>query len=109
MRAVRDGVDSPKETELRLLIVRHGFLEPQVQCPVDDGEVLLHLDLGWPDHRVGLEYDGAVHLDRDRHSHDLARHNRLRAAGWTVLQVDVWGLARPRRLLEHLRTVLQPA
>lgn len=34
LRAVRDGVDRPKETELRLLVVRLGFPEPQVQCPV---------------------------------------------------------------------------
>lgn len=39
-------------------------------------------------------YDGAVHLDARTHSYDLPRHNRLRQAGWVVIQVDARGLTR---------------
>ena len=57
----RDGVQSPKETELRLLLRRQGWPEAVVQCPVVSraGNVVAHLDLGWPEYRVGVEYDGA--------------------------------------------------
>jgi hypothetical protein len=104
LRAARDGVDSPKETELRLLIVARGFPEPRVQCPVSDtaGTIFASLDLGWEEWRSGLEYDGAVHREAEQHSRDLARHNRIRGAGWTVLQVDVWGLLRPGPFIREL-------
>lgn len=103
LRDARDGVDSPKETELRLLIQDAGFPEPRTQCPVVlDGRVIAKLDLGWEDCRVGVEYDGAVHLDRRQHSHDLDRHNGIRMADWTVLQVDRRLLARRDQLIERL-------
>jgi hypothetical protein len=98
-----DGVHSPKETELRLLVIGGGFPRPLTQCPVMlDGRVIARLDLGWEQYRVGLEYDGAVHRERDRHSKDLDRHNGIRVAEWTVLQVDARLLSRPDRLLDRL-------
>ncbi|MGF1647690.1 MAG: hypothetical protein ACFCVF_12330 [Kineosporiaceae bacterium] len=107
LRAARDGVDSPKETELRLLVVGAGFPEPQTQCPVVlGGRIVARLDLGWPDHRAGLEYDGAVHLERRQHSWDLDRHNAIRAACWRVLQADQRLLDRPADLLARLALVV---
>ncbi len=107
---VRDGVDSVKESELRLLLARQGIEEPVVQCPVRiDGpgtRIIARLDLGWPHHRVGVEYDGRVHLELHQHSRDLVRHNLIRAAGWTVLQVDARGLRRPEPILAQLRALL---
>ncbi len=93
----RDGVDSPKETELRLLALRCGFPEPDVQHAVVDrtGRIVARLDLGFATYRAGLEYDGQVHLDRHQHSRDLQRHNLLRDLGWTVLQIDSRLLANP--------------
>jgi len=103
LRAARDGVGSPRETLLRLLVIRHGFEEPTVQCPVElAGRVMARLDLGWPEHRVGLEYDGQVHLERRQHSRDLVRHNRIRAAGWDVLQVDAHAFGHPEEFLAQL-------
>lgn len=100
----RDGVDSPRETQLRLLVLGRGFPEPVVQCPVADrrGEVFARLDLGWPQWRTGLEYDGAVHREYAQHSRDLARHNRIREAGWFVVQVDSRALSRPEAFIRQL-------
>jgi very-short-patch-repair endonuclease len=103
LRDARDGVDSPKETELRLLIQDAGFPEPRTQCPVVvDGRVVARLDLGWEEYRAGAEYDGAVHLERRQHSIDLDRHNGIRVAGWNVLQVDQRLLRRRDRLVDRL-------
>lgn len=104
LRAARDGVDSPKETELRLLVVRFGFPEPCVQCPVVgmDGTIIASLDMGWRRRMTGLEYDGAVHLEAHQHSCDLSRLNEVRSTGWHVLQVDKYGLRRPGRWLRQL-------
>ncbi|MGF1663301.1 MAG: hypothetical protein ACFCVG_12700 [Kineosporiaceae bacterium] len=110
LRDARDGVDSPKETELRLLVIAAGFPEPRTQCPVTfGGRVVAHLDLGWEEHRAGAEYDGAVHLERRQHSWDLNRHNGIRVAGWTVLQVDQRLLDRPETLLARLAVVVPRA
>lgn len=99
----RDGVDSPKETELRLLITGAGFPEPRTQCPVHwNGRVVAHLDLGWQEYRAGAEYDGAVHRERRQHSLDLDRHNGIRVAAWRVLQVDQRLLDRQETLLARL-------
>ena len=73
----------------------------------DDGAFVARLDLAWPDRRVAVEYDGAHHRDPRQHSLDLARHNRLRALGWTVLQVDARVLARPQELFRQLAGLLR--
>lgn len=107
LRDARDGVDSPKETELRLLITGAGFPEPRTQCPVIlDGRVVAHLDLGWEEYRAGAEYDGRVHREARQHSRDLDRHNGIRLARWTALQVDERLLSRPDALLARLALVV---
>jgi very-short-patch-repair endonuclease len=98
------------ETRLRLTVLAAGLVEPDVQCPVSvDGHVVARLDLGWPDLRLGVEYDGAVHRERRQHSRDLARHNGFRAMDWTVFQVDARLLERPRDWLTDLVTLVPPA
>jgi very-short-patch-repair endonuclease len=104
IRQARDGAESVRETLLRLLIVQHGFVEPELQVEVHDvdGTLIARLDMAWRDERAAAEYDGAVHRDDGRHSSDLVRHNRLRGRRWRVLQVDKEGLARPARFLDAL-------
>ncbi|MFC5380513.1 hypothetical protein [Aquipuribacter nitratireducens] len=110
---VRDGVDSPPESELRLIAVDAGLPAPVVQCPVRDraGKVVARLDLGWPELRAGAEYDGLDHLDRDRQTVDIRRHNELRDLGWRVLQVNSPMMKGPRAALigQLQRVVLGPA
>ncbi|MGF1661055.1 MAG: hypothetical protein ACFCVG_01045 [Kineosporiaceae bacterium] len=105
----RDGVQSPKETDVRLLLRRRGWPDPVVQCPVTSpgGVLVAHLDLGWPQFRVGVEYDGAVHRDRAQHGRDLERHNGIRLAGWLVLQVGIRLLRRPDRLCAELEELVR--
>lgn len=101
--------ESLPESALRLLLHDAGLPPPRPQLDVhdDDGCFVARLDLGWAWARVGLEYDGAHHRERRQHSRDLARHNRLRALGWVVLQVDADALAHPGALLAQLRDLLR--
>lgn len=97
--------ESPRESLLRLAVLRAGLPAPVPQWEVRwNGRFVARLDLAWPDERVALEYDGAHHRERDQYGRDLARHNALRAAGWVVFQVDAvqWS-----RLDEILRLVAQ--
>ncbi len=71
MRQLRDtlelvdgGAESPRETELRLLLVRAGLPRPVTQIPVADnaGRIVRRIDMGWPHWMVGVEYDGEQHF-----------------------------------------------
>jgi len=100
--------ESPRESDLRLLLHDAGLPAATPQHEVRDaqGRFVARLDLAWPAARVAVEYDGAHHRVAGRHSADLARHNRLRALGWTVLQVDGRALGAPDELLHLLRVLL---
>jgi len=92
MRALRKaldladgGAESPKETELRLLVVRDGLPRPVTQVPVGRRRV----DMGWPQWKVGVEYDGAHHwTDPRQHRRDIDRLAELMARGWLIVRVS---------------------
>jgi very-short-patch-repair endonuclease len=107
VRDARDGAESVRETLLRLLVVHEGFAEPELQLEVHDsaGAFVARLDMAWREARAAAEYDGAGHREPARHAADLQRHNRLRALGWRVLQVDASGMARPGGFLRQLAEI----
>lgn len=87
---IREGVDSPMETDLRLWVVSRNLPEPAVHpavyCPTIDRT--LHPDLGYPKAKLALEYEGDHHrTSEEQWADDIDRVNALRAAGWTVLRV----------------------
>jgi hypothetical protein len=84
------GAASPKETWLRLLLIRAGYPRPQTQIPVlsADGRRQYYLDMGWEDLMVAVEYDGDQHrLDRRQFVKDILRLEELRDLGWIVVRV----------------------
>lgn len=84
------GSESPRETWLRLLLVRAGLPRPTTQIPVLDefGQVIARLDMGWEDVKIAAEYDGDHHrTDRWQFNRDIARTEALTAMGWTVVRV----------------------
>lgn len=61
---------------------------PVPQCPVTlPSGIVLHPDLGWPEFRVAVEYDGQWHASADQLHRDRRRLNQLTAAGWLVFHV----------------------
>ncbi|MDT5149002.1 MAG: hypothetical protein QOI01_735 [Mycobacterium sp.] len=83
------GAASPKETWLRLLLIRAGFPRPQSQIPaVGVSGRQYYLDMGWEDLMVAVEYDGDQHrLDRRQFVKDILRLEELRDLGWIVVRV----------------------
>ncbi|AAS03474.1 hypothetical protein O976_15035 [Mycobacterium avium subsp. paratuberculosis 10-8425] len=84
------GAQSPKETWLRLLLIRAGLPRPQTQIPVSEefGGVTYYLDMGWEDFMVAAEYDGEQHRrDRWQYTWDIRRRETLERLGWIVIQV----------------------
>jgi hypothetical protein len=84
------GAQSPKETWLRMLLIDDGLPPPVTQIPVygDTGSVVLYLDMGWPDLRVAVEYDGEQHrTSRSQYRWDVRRLEIADQRHWIVVRV----------------------
>jgi hypothetical protein len=84
------GGASPKETWLRLLVIRAGYPRPQTQIPVisPDGRRQYNLDMGWEDLMLAMEYDGEQHrVDPIQFAYDIQRSEDLDELGWTRIRV----------------------
>ena len=86
---VDPGAESPRESWLRLLVIRHGFPRPQTQIPVYDeyGALVAVLDMGWEDIKLALDYDGEYHRDPVRFNKDIRRHDDITDLGWIDIRV----------------------
>lgn len=88
--AVRDcavGAESPRETEHRMLLDGLGARTDHLNLSVFDeaGRFLLRLDGGWPELRMGWEYDGLQHWsDPRQRAIDLDRLEAPQALGWRI-------------------------
>lgn len=86
----RPGVQSPRETSLRLEIIRAGLPEPAVNPRVYLPSIgdCRKPDLAWEEYKVCCEYEGIHHMtDADQWSSDIRRYRAFEAAGWTVIRV----------------------
>ena len=84
------GAQSPKETWLRLLLIRADLPAPQTQIAVRNewGYAEAYLDMGWEDIKVCVEYDGDHHrMDRAQYVKDIRRLEMLERRGWIVVRV----------------------
>jgi hypothetical protein len=86
---VDPGAESPKETWLRLLVIRNGFPPPTTQIPVYNqyGVLVAVLDMGWEDIKLALDYDGEHHRNPVRFNTDIRRHDEVTELGWTDMRV----------------------
>ena len=107
LECVDAGSQSPKETWLRLLLVKAGLPRPTTQIPVmaADGTQVYYLDMGWQDLMVAVEYDGEHHrLDRWQYTKDIRRSEELARLGWIVIRVVASD--RPDDIVRRVRDAL---
>lgn len=108
---VRERVDSPMETRLRLLIVLAGLPEPEVNLTLRDveGQVIRRYDLSYPHSRLIVEYDGRHHVERiEQWEADLQRREAIEDDAWRILVFvasDIFN--RPGQTLQRLHRVLR--
>ena len=106
--AARELVESPKETELRLLLRDAGFVEPEINRTVKvrdaDGDPhTFRLDLSCRGPQVAIEDDGDGHrTDRRQWLKDRHKDNLLRSVGWEVVRVTQDDLDNPSDLVARL-------
>ena len=83
--------DSPAEMRLLRLLLEHGAPMPVTQFRVDDpdGSFVALLDVAWPEHRVGLEYDSPRWHGPRRWEDNEERIAQLARRDWDVKRVGV--------------------
>lgn len=99
--------ESRPESTLRVLLVLAG-LSPLPQFEAwDDAGFVARVDLGFPERRVAVEYDGAWHATESQLRRDRRRLNRLREAGWAVVFVTADMLREdPQTIVRSVRAAL---
>lgn len=101
---------SPPETRLRLALNEHGVPRPVVQCPVPEVRAAWtpHVDLGWPELKVAVEYQGDLHrTDPEQWRREQERWAVLGAAGWLVIPATWEDLyLRPATFAARVRAAL---
>ncbi|MGB1224135.1 MAG: hypothetical protein ACPHCN_08330, partial [Mycobacterium sp.] len=87
---VDPGAESPRETWLRLIVVRAGYPRPETQLSVynEYGALIGVVDLGWRDLKIAVEYEGKHHrMSRERFDRDIRRIDELLELGWIVIRI----------------------
>lgn len=108
LELVDTGAQSPRETALRLMVIRNGLPRPETQIPVlaDDGLPIAYLDMGWPEWMVAIEYDGDQHrTDRRQYVKDIRRYEMLEKMGWIIVRVVAED--RPADITRRIRQALE--
>lgn len=110
---LRDGVDSPMESRLRMLIVLAGLPEPTVNHRVYDafGTLLMRYDLSYPHLRIIVEYDGRHHVEViEQWEHDSEREGWIDDAEWRRIKVISKGIyVTPAATLDRVAKALRRA
>ena len=109
LRWVRPGTDSLYETRTRLVLVHAGLPEPAVNLAVRcaGSGVPFHLDMAYKPERVGVEYDGAVHVgNRAQMEFDARRRRLLQDDGWLLISVTADELRGPAQVVASVEQAL---
>lgn len=107
-----DGAESPQETRLRLLLTSAGMRPSQTQIEVFDyGQQIGRIDMGWPEWKVGVQYDGIQHwTDPKQRTRDIDQNVEYQELGWRIIRVGA-DLLRYRQgtIIARTRAALQAA
>lgn len=107
---MRLGVESPRETFLRLDLLAAGLPEPEVNGAIRDaqGRLIAIGDLVYRPQMVLVEYDGEHHrTDSRQYRRDIERHDLLVELGWRRIRVGRDSpRTGPRSAVERTRAAL---
>ena len=105
---VRERVESPRETRLRLMLVFARLPEPQPNLNLgDEHDFIARCDLVYLAYKVIVEYDGDQHrLHRQQRERDIERREELEAIGWRVVVVTAEGMRDPREVVRRVHRAL---
>ena len=102
---VRERVDSPRETDMRLLLVLAGLPEPAVNIAIvsSTGAGVAKGDLVLERFRIVVEHDGWHHeRDAEQRQRDHFRRERIEAAGWVLIVVTSEDFRHPASIVARV-------
>lgn len=106
------GSESPQETRLRLLYTEAGMRPSHTQINVFDSYTLVgRIDMGWPEWKVGVQYDGIQHwTDPRQRTKDIDQNVEYQELGWRIVRVGADLLRYRRRvIIDRTRQALHDA
>jgi len=104
---LNDRSESPKESELRVIIVRAGLPGLEVNLPITTTDGFRYrADLAFPERKTILEFQSRFHDPAINFRADMTRISRLEADGWVVVQINSDDLDDPEELVRRVVRVL---
>jgi hypothetical protein len=99
---------SRPESLMRYWLTVSDLPDPRPQVPVHDqnGRVVAHGDLGYPEWKVLLEYEGRQHAEADQFGGDIERYSLMASDGWLVLRFAGRHVNGPRTVVDRTRRAL---
>jgi hypothetical protein len=106
---VRERVDSPRETWLRLCLVLAGLPMPECNLIIGDEKGPIgRVDLVYLAYRLIIEYEGDQHrTDRYQWNRDIDRHEDFARGQWTLIRVTSGRARWPRQLVHAVYQALR--
>jgi hypothetical protein len=99
---------SRPESVMRYWLVTSDLPDPQPQIEICNrwGDVVAHGDLGYPEWKVLLEYEGRQHAEAEQFGRDVDRYSLMAADGWLVLRFAQQHVNGPTILVDRTRRAL---
>jgi very-short-patch-repair endonuclease len=98
--------DSAPESKVRVALVLAG-LAPVPQLVITHrGTFVGKVDLGWPEAKLAVEYDGAHHFEAEQIVRDDERYAALVAAGWRIIRLTSTDLRDLDGVVRRVRAAL---
>ena len=99
---------SRPESWMRYWLLTSDLPIPHAQVPILNrwGDVVAHGDLGYPEWRLLLEYEGRQHADADQFGRDIDRYSLMVADGWLVLRFAGRHVRGPTVVVDRTRRAL---
>jgi hypothetical protein len=106
---VRERVDSPRETWLRLCLVLAGLPTPECNLTIgDDQRPIGRVDLVYVAYKLIIEYEGDQHrTNRNQWNADIDRHEDFARDHWTLIRVTSERTRWPRQLVRAVYKALR--
>lgn len=102
-----DRAESPRESELRVLLREAGLAEPECNVDIlDRGRFVARVDMLYRHARLVIEYDGDYHRDPRQWSLDAVRRAELESLGYRVTAVTARDFDDPAALVRRIRRLL---
>jgi hypothetical protein len=107
------GAESPQETRTRLVLTDAGLRPQRTQIDVYNrfGDHVHRIDMGWPEWKVGVEYDGEQHWSSPAiRAKDIDQQAELEELRWRIIRVSD-EILRYRRhtIVQRTRAALRTA